>query len=117
MEFKVIQDVENPILKRREVKFNIEHDGPTPSRKSVIDKIVATMNTLPGLVVVDHMQSEFGKRNTIGYAKIYETIERVREVERSHIIKRNVIPEPEVSEPKAAEEVAEGSAEGSEEAS
>lgn len=90
MDIKVIEEIENPILNRREIKFVVEHDGPTPSRKSVVDKIAATMNSNVGLVMVDSLKTEFGKRETIGYAKIYETEERAKEVERAHIITRNV---------------------------
>ncbi|MCR3884144.1 MAG: 30S ribosomal protein S24e [Methanothrix sp.] len=77
-------------MNRREVKFVVEHDGPTPSRKSVIDKIAATMNSKVGLVMVDSLKSEFGKRETMGYAKIYESEERAKEVERAYVVARNV---------------------------
>ncbi|HNR57532.1 MAG: 30S ribosomal protein S24e [Methanothrix sp.] len=90
MEIKVIEEKNNPMLKRREVKFVVSHDGPTPSRKSVIEKIAATMNSKVGLVMVDSLKSEFGKRETVGYAKIYDTEERAKEVERAHVIARNV---------------------------
>ena len=98
MDIKVIEERENPILKRREVTFKVEHDGPTPSRMSIIDKIAATMDSKPGLVIVDSMKSEFGKRETIGYAKIYETEERAKEVERLYVIKRNALATPEPTE-------------------
>jgi small subunit ribosomal protein S24e len=90
MEIKITEERENPILNRREVKFVVEHDGPTPSRKSVIDKIAATMNSKVGLVMVDSLKSEFGKRETMGYAKIYESEERAKEVERAYVVARNV---------------------------
>jgi small subunit ribosomal protein S24e len=90
MEIKVIEEKENPILNRREIKFVVEHDGPTPSRKNVVEKIAATMNSKVGLVMVDSLKSEFGKRETLGYAKIYETEERAKEVERAYVIARNV---------------------------
>ena len=90
MDIKVIEEKNNPLLNRREVKFVVEHDGPTPSRKSIVEKIAATMNSKVGLVIVDSLKSEFGKRETVGYAKIYENKERAKEVERAHIITRNV---------------------------
>jgi small subunit ribosomal protein S24e len=107
MDIKVIEDRNNPMLDRREVIFKIEHDGPTPSRKSVVDNIVATMNSKQGLVVVDRMKTEFGKRETVGYAKIYESVERVIEVERPYVIERNAItaPAPEKAPEKVVEEV------------
>ena len=90
MEIKVIEEKDNPILNRREIKFVVEHDGPTPSRKNVVEKIAATMNSKVGLVMVYSLKSEFGKRETLGYAKIYETEERAKEVERAYVIARNV---------------------------
>ncbi len=106
MDIKVIEDRNNPMLERREVIFKIEHDGPTPSRKSVVDNIVATMNSKQGLVVVDRMKTEFGKRETVGYAKIYESEKRVIEVERPYVIERNAIaaPAPEKAPEKVVEE-------------
>lgn len=97
MEIKVIEEIENPILNRREIRFAVEHDGPTPSRKSVAEKIAATMGSKMGLVMVDSLKSVFGKRETLGYAKIYETEERAKEVERSYVIARNV-PNPAAEE-------------------
>ena len=48
----------------------------------------------PGLVFVDSLKTEFGKRETIGYAKIYETAERAEQIERTHIIERNTFTKP-----------------------
>ncbi len=107
MDIKVINDRNNPMLERREVIFKIEHDGPTPSRKSVVDNIVATMNSKQGLVVVDRMKTEFGKRETVGYVKIYESQEKVIEVERPHVIERNAIAAPAPEKVVEKEEVGE----------
>jgi small subunit ribosomal protein S24e len=90
MEIQVIQEKNNPMLNRREVVFKVTHDDVTPSRFSIIDRLAATMNSKRGLVIIDSIKTEFGKRESIGYAKIYETEERARQVERPHIIERNV---------------------------
>ncbi len=89
MDIQVIEEKSNPMLNRREVVFKVIHDEATPSRKSVVERLAATMNSKPGLVFVDSLRTEFGKRETIGYAKIYETAERAKQVERSHIVERN----------------------------
>jgi small subunit ribosomal protein S24e len=77
-------------LNRREVVFKAKYENATPSRKSIIDKLAAMMNSQQGLVIIDNMKTEFGKRESIGYAKIYESPERAKEIERAHIIERNV---------------------------
>jgi small subunit ribosomal protein S24e len=95
LDIKIIEDKNNPLLNRREVVFKVSYDAATPSRKSIVDRIAATMNSKEGLVIVDNLRTEFGKRETIGYAKIYENAERARQVERVHITERNTFAKPE----------------------
>ena len=102
MDIQIIEEKNNPLLNRREVVFKVLHDEATPSRKSIVERLAATMNSKSGLVFVDRLNTEFGKRETIGYAKIYETPERAKQVERPHIIKRNTFTAPEEAKPEAS---------------
>lgn len=102
MEIQVIEEKNNPNLNRREIVFKVIHDESTPSRKSVVERLAATMNSKSNLVFVDSMKTEFGKRETVGYAKIYETAERAKQVERVHIIERNTFTKPEEAKPEAS---------------
>lgn len=102
MDIQVIEEKNNPILNRREIVFKVIHDESTPSRKSVVERLAATMNSKVGLVYVDRLKTEFGKRETHGYAKIYETTERAAQVERAHIIERNTFTKPEEAKPEAS---------------
>lgn len=102
MEIQVIEEKNNPNLNRREIVFKVIHDESTPSRKSVVERLAATLNSKSTLVFVDSMNTEFGKRETIGYAKIYETAERAKQVERVHIIERNTFTKPEEAKPEAS---------------
>jgi small subunit ribosomal protein S24e len=89
LDIQVVEERNNPLLKRREVVFKVIHEDATPSRKSIVERLAATMNSKVGLVIVDEIKTAFGKRESLGYAKIYETTERVMQVERPHIIARN----------------------------
>ena len=89
MDIKVIEERNNPLLQRREVKFSVSHNLGTPSREEIKAQIAAHLNSKPELVIIERMKSEFGKRETRGYAKIYETVERMKSVETAHIIQRN----------------------------
>jgi len=102
LDIQVIEEKNNPNLNRREIVFKVIHDESTPSRKSVVERLAATMNSKSSLVFVDGMKTEFGKRETIGYAKIYETAERAKQVERVHIIERNTFTKPEEAKPEAS---------------
>lgn len=102
MDIKVLSEKNNPILNRREIDFKVIHDEATPSRKSIVERLAATQNSKVGLVFVDSLKTEFGKRETIGYAKIYETEERAKQIERAHIIERNTFTKPEEATPEAS---------------
>ena len=102
MDIQVIDEKNNPILNRREIAFKVIHDESTPTRKSVVEKLAATQNSKVGLVYVDSLKTEFGKRETVGYAKIYETAERAKQIERAHIIERNTFSKPEEAKPEAS---------------
>jgi small subunit ribosomal protein S24e len=95
MDIQVIQERSNPLLNRREIVFKVTYDEATPSRKSIVDKLAATMNSKQGLVIVDNLKTEFGKREGVGYAKIYDNADRVKQIERSHIVERNTFTKPE----------------------
>lgn len=91
MDIKVLNEKNNPVLNRREIAFKVIHDEATPSRKeSIVERLAATQNSKVGLVYVDSLKTEFGKRETIGYAKIYETEERAKQIERAHIIRKHL---------------------------
>lgn len=102
MDIQVLNEKDNPILNRREIVFKVTHDEATPSRKVVVERLAATQNSKVGLVYVDSLKTEFGKRETIGYAKIYETAERAKQIERDHIIERNTFAKPKEATPEAS---------------
>lgn len=101
MDVKIIEDKKNVLLTRREIKFEIIFEGSTPARLDVKNKIAALLNVPLELVVVQKMNNEFGRQLLKGYAKIYESEERMKQIEKSHILERNKQPEPEVTEEQA----------------
>jgi len=102
LDIQVLSEKNNSVLKRREISFKVIHDEATPSRKSIVERLAATQNPQGRLVFVDSLKTEFGKRETIGYAKIYETEERAKQIERAHIIERNTFAKPEEATPEAS---------------
>src|SRR5512137_2189484 len=102
LDIQVIEAKNNTILNRRELVFKVIHDESTPSRKSVVERLAATLNSKPGLVLVDGLRTEFGKRETFGYAKIYESAERAKQVERPHIMERNTFTKPDETKSEAS---------------
>ena len=89
MDIKVTEEKNNPLLQRREVHFTVSHNLGTPARQEIKEKLAAYLNSKPELVIIEYMKPEFGKRETRGYAKIYESMDRLKRVETGHIIQRN----------------------------
>ncbi len=89
MEVEIEKENVNKLLKRREVFFRLRHDGGSPSRAEARAALIKTLQCSPNLLVIDWMRAEFGRRETVGYAKVYETEDRLNEIEEEHIIKRN----------------------------
>ena len=79
------------MLHRTDVRFELIHDEETPSRLSVRDSLAARLNKDAGEVVVHELDTKFGMRKTLGYAKVYETSADAREVEQEYMLERNKI--------------------------
>lgn len=98
MDISITNDKNNALLNRRELNITVAFDGATPSRDDVKAKIAAMLNVPLELVIVQKMENEFGKQELVGYVKIYEAADRMKQVEKDYVLERNAIPEPEAEE-------------------
>ncbi len=89
MEIEITKEADNQLLMRKEVSFRLKHEGASPGRAEARNVLIKELRSTQNLLVIDRMKTEFGKRETVGYAKVYENEDRLREVEREHILKRN----------------------------
>jgi len=88
---------ENPLLERTEVSFSVEHAGkPTPNRDEVRAAIASALSVQKEMVIIDHMDTEYGKGLSIGYVKIYKTQEAAMKGEKRHLLVRNKMAEKKV---------------------
>jgi small subunit ribosomal protein S24e len=95
MEVKIVSAKENPLLKRKEVNFRVEHgpEGKTPPRLEVKKVLAAELKISEELVFVEKMQTLTGTSTAVGVANAYETMEQAKLIEPEYIIKRNSPPE------------------------
>jgi small subunit ribosomal protein S24e len=101
METEVLSRKENPFLDRVEIEFRTSHPNePTPTRDALREEIAKIAKAKKGLVIIDRMDSDFGKPETIGYAKVYKSEEKALSVERKHILVRNGLLKAEKAPPK-----------------
>jgi small subunit ribosomal protein S24e len=94
MDIVVVSKRDNVLLGRTEVRFRIVHSKEkTPDRDSVREKLAAIMNEKKETVIIDSMRSQFGKPESLGYAKIYKTKDKAMRVERDRTLVRNKLKE------------------------
>jgi small subunit ribosomal protein S24e len=90
MEIEIQSKTDNTLLGRTEVHFIILHEGEgSPKRDLVRNELAEKLNAKKETIMIDFMQSSFGARKTIGYAKIYKSIEDAKACEADPILKRN----------------------------
>jgi small subunit ribosomal protein S24e len=81
MDVEIIDEDENPMLHRTDVRFQLTHEEATPSRLSVRDSLAAKLNKDASEVVVHKLDTKYGMRKTLGYV-IRETEQRRSELYR-----------------------------------
>lgn len=102
MEIEILSKKENELMERTEVRFKAVHPKEgTPQRDAVREKVAAVLKAAKERVIVDSMDSEFGKTETVGYAKVYKTKEAAMKFEREPILVRNKLKEKAKAEKKA----------------
>ena len=95
MEIKILTEKQNPLLKRREITFQTEHNqtGSTPSRLEIRKIIAAALKTDENTIFVKKLETKRGTQIAIGVAHAYDTPDNAKLVEPQYIIKRHQPPE------------------------
>jgi small subunit ribosomal protein S24e len=91
MDIEIVEQEDNSLLHRTEVTFQVVHDDASPSRLQVRDSLAAKLDKDAEEVVVHELDTKFGMRKTVGYAKVYESPEDAQEVEQEYMLDRNKI--------------------------
>jgi small subunit ribosomal protein S24e len=92
MDIRILKDKGNVLLNRRELDFIVKYEGSTPSRNDIKNKLAAMLNAPLELLVVQRIKTEYGMQEAKGYAKLYEDVNRMKEVELEYVLKRNAAP-------------------------
>ncbi|MCZ7394721.1 MAG: hypothetical protein ABOK23_02540 [Candidatus Methanoperedens sp.] len=100
MEIQIIKDKTNPILNRREISLKIK-ERATPSRIEVKGKLAALLNSKPELIVIEHLDTIYGKQELTGTACIYQSEERLKQLAHQHLVARDA-PKAKEGEAEAA---------------
>lgn len=84
MEATITSVRENPLLDRREVEVEVNHEGePTPSQEDIKNRIAAENDIDTDKVEVEHVYTGYGKNTSRGILKIHEEFEYDEELEQN----------------------------------
>ena len=89
MKIEITQDKENALLNRRDILFRVTPEKGVCSRKVVKNKLVALLDTKPGLLILDRMNTQYGMQEVVGYARLYDTVQDLKRIEPAYMIARN----------------------------
>ena len=94
MNVKIISKEYNPLLKRKQVTFKVEHTetGGTPHRFEVRKKLATLLKKDIELIYVRKMETKTGTMTAVGEANAYDSVEQAKIVEPKHIVARNLPP-------------------------
>jgi ribosomal protein S24E len=107
MKLKIQKEVNNPLLKRKEIIAITEEVKQTPSRQEALSQIAALTGNTEDKVVINKIEQEFGGEKVVIYARVYETKEDREKIEPKYAIKRitpKVEEKPEEKKPEPARE-------------
>jgi len=91
MEVTITQQQYNPLLKRKEIAFTINHKqtGGTPTRLEVRNALADMLKTKPDVVYVKRIETKAGTMTAVGEANAYDSVEQAQRIEAKYIIERN----------------------------
>ncbi len=111
MKVKIVSEKYNPLLKRKRVIFEVEHQKVkgTPPRLEIRAKLAEMLKMKREQVYVRKMETRTGTMIALGEANAYDTIDQATLIEPKYVIERNTPKEKakESGKPKKAEKVEE----------
>ncbi len=91
MQVTITQQQYNPLLKRKEIVFTINHSQTrgTPTRLEVRNALADMLKTKTEVVYVKSIKTKAGTMTAIGEANAYDSLEQAQHIEEKYIIERN----------------------------
>ena len=82
MELEILEERENPLLNRKELKINIKHpNSPTPRKQDLIKEISSRFSVPEDQVSIDYIFTKKGLQESFVKVKIYKEARKVEKKE------------------------------------
>lgn len=71
MEIEVIEEKENPFLKRKELKLKLKHqNAPTPKKQDLIKELASRYSVQENQIFIDYIFTKKGLQESLAKVKI-----------------------------------------------
>jgi small subunit ribosomal protein S24e len=90
VEIKKLSEDYNPLMKRKELTFQVVHSSGTPERVEIIKALATFYSIEPNLIYITKMETLTGTRRIVGRADLYDSLERAQQVVPKHIQRKNI---------------------------
>ena len=92
MDLKITQNKDNQLMGRKDIAFQLGHAGETTQSRTQVRQLLASqIGTKTENVVIESMESEYGRGASKGTARAYKSADAARGTERAHFLKRNAL--------------------------
>ena len=91
MQVTITQQQHNPLLKRKEVTFTIDHKQTrgTPTRLEIRNALAEMLKTKPEVVYVKRIETKAGTMTATGEANAYDSVEHAQRIEAKYVVERH----------------------------
>ncbi len=94
MEVKIEKKTENTLLGRTEIEGSLTFTGPTPSYKDLTTSLSTSLKVAPEVVLIRHVYTSFGIQTAKFDALVYESKEKLENVEGNRVKKKAAQEKP-----------------------
>jgi ribosomal protein S24E len=82
MELEILEEKENVLLKRKELKINIKHpNSPTPKKQDLVKEIASRYSVPEDHVFVNYIFTKKGVQESMAKVKIYQELPKQKQKE------------------------------------
>ena len=88
MELKVLSNVENNLLSRKEIVFSVVQESSTVSKNELVKELSKKLNLNPEGTIIIKLDQSFGVKQSMGLAHSYKSKDLLEKYEPKHLISR-----------------------------
>jgi len=90
MEVKILHEEGNPLFNRKEIRFEVVHEGKTTPDLVEVKRIIANKTGSDAShVIIDGFKTLYGIGRTMGDARIYKDMNELKDYEPEYLLVRN----------------------------